>query len=361
MTDSVSMNLYYQVAISQNNAAQLTHNIGGDPDDYIVDMQYQSSGSGVNQRYYGGADFGANPPSGMSEDDRVGAYWHSLTNSTITVYRQSEDIYAAKVRIRIWRFWKPPQPDYDSGWLSITAGSTETLSHNLGGNVSDYLVDLLFRSTSNGVNRRFYGGVDIGVNDPPALNENDRVGAYWSNLSTSTISVHRRPDDIYVTKVRIRIWRMPTPDYDSGWFSQSAGAFTRILTHNLGGSVNDYLVDMQYKNATDGINQHFYSGNDLGASPPSGMSEDDRVGAREEALQPAIGEVGDLSIVCDIGEILTDEAEAMASIETFDTIDSVDRLAVVKVTTDSIDRVCGVGDNAASVEDLGRLGYLSRA
>ncbi|HPQ45649.1 MAG TPA: hypothetical protein PKZ42_15635 [Syntrophales bacterium] len=90
------------VAITADTAIILTHNLGGDADDYVVDMQYKDFiGDGVNQRHYGGADFGNKPPSGRNENDRVGAYWRTLTTSTITVYRRPEDVYASNIRIRI--------------------------------------------------------------------------------------------------------------------------------------------------------------------------------------------------------------------------------------------------------------------
>jgi len=273
------------VSVNQNQAKTLTHNIGGNPEDYVVDMQYKSTGSGVNQRYFGGADFGAYPPPGMNENDRVGAYWRSLTNSTITVYRRPEDIYAEQVRIRIWNFWKPPAPDYDSGWVSLGAGaSATTLTHNLGGDADDYFVDMEYRSSGSGINRRYYGGVDFGAKAFGGTREDDRVGAYWRSLTSSTITLFRRAEDDYAPEVRIRIWRMPKPDYDSGWISLTAGGAATTLAHNLGGNFLDYLVYMEYKSAGSGINQRYFGGADFGAHPPPGMSENDRVGAYWRSL-----------------------------------------------------------------------------
>ena len=269
------------VAINEDQAQTLAHNIGGDLGDYVVDMQFRSGGSGVNQRYYGGADFGANPPAGMNAGDRVGAYWRSLTDATITVYRRSEDIYAPEVRIRIWCFWKPGRPDYDSGWLGLVAGAPATvLTHNVGGDADEYFVDMQYRGGSfSGINRRYHGGADFGVNVTSSANADDRVGAYWRSLTNSTITVYRRPEDTYASQVRIRIWRMPKADYDSGWISLGAGAAATTLTHNLQGDYFDYLVDMQYRSSGSGVNQRYYGGADFGANPPSGTSADDRVGA----------------------------------------------------------------------------------
>jgi hypothetical protein len=263
------------VSIDQRQLRTLAHNIGGDPADYVVDMQFRNtgSGSGVNQQYYGGADYGALV--GSYEDNRVGAYWRGLDFDSITVYRRGEDNYAPEVRIRIWCFWKPPAPDYDSDWVSLTPGAAATtLTHNLGGSADDYFVDLQYRSAGSGINRRYNGGTDFGAN--VYGKEDFRVGAYWRSLNDATITVYRRPEDTYAEQVRIRIWVMPTPDYDSGWIGLATGASTE-RTHNLGGDYFDYFVDLQHRSAASGVNQCYYGGADFGANT-SGM-ENYRVGA----------------------------------------------------------------------------------
>ncbi len=264
--------------VGQEEVRVLAHNIGGDIDDYVVDMQFRSPGAGVNRRYYGGADFGAHPPSGMNTDDRVGAYWRSLSTSRITVYRRPEDIYAPEVRVRIWCFWKPPAPDYDSGWVSGEADQAQTLTHGLGGDTDDYFVDMTYKSDGSGINRRYHGGADFGAMAFGGGHEDERVGAYWRSLTTSSIAVYRRPEDIYAEEVRIRIWRTPRPDYDSGWVSLGQGT-TATLTHDLGGDFLDYLVDLQYRSSASNVNQRYYGGADFGATAFGGGREDERTGA----------------------------------------------------------------------------------
>jgi len=119
-----------------------------------------------------------------------------------------EDIYAEKVRIRIWRM---PRPDYDSGWVSLTAGAAATtLYHNLGGSVFDYLVDMQHKTgDTNGVNLRYYGGADFGATAFGGTREDDRVGAYWRGLTTSSITVYRRPEDGFADYIYLRIWVIP--------------------------------------------------------------------------------------------------------------------------------------------------------
>ncbi len=274
------------VSIGQDQARTLAHNIGGDPENYLVDMQYRSGSNGVNLRYYGGADFGANPAPGASENDRVGAYWRTLTDSQITVYRRPEDIYATEVRIRIWHYWQPTAPGYDSGWVTLSPGApATTLAHNLGGNSSRYLVDMQYRADNfNGIHQRYLGGADFGTKPPLGSSANDRVGAYWRSLTNSSITLFRRAEDDYAEQVRIRIWPMPKPDYDSGWVALSPGATATTLAHNLGGDIGDYLVDMQYRSGSNGVNQRYYGGADFGTKPPSGSSPDDRMGAYWRSL-----------------------------------------------------------------------------
>lgn len=272
------------VAINPDQAIILIHNIGGDIGNYVVDMEFNDGGAnGINQRNFGGADTGVNPSPGLAENDRVGAYWRTLDASTITIYRRPQDIYAPQMRIRIYDYWDPPMPDYDSGWMDMTQDVAQTLTHNLGGNANDYYVSMMYRNTDSGINLRYYGGADFG-NKNMVGNDSDRVGLYWRTLTSSSITVYRRPEDTYAAQVRVRIWRMPKPSYDSGFFAISPGAAATTLSHNLGGSYQgEYLVDFQYYNASDGINQRYYGGADFGNKTTVG-SDNDRQGAYWRSL-----------------------------------------------------------------------------
>jgi hypothetical protein len=284
------------IPLALDTSQALLHNLGGDPDNYVVDMQFRAATvDGVNLRYYGGADFGTNPAPGHVADDRVGAYWRSLDDSSIVVYRRPEDTYAEEVRMRIWQYvttpspdyWTPDMPDYDSDWVALDAGANAIeLSHNLGGDPDDYLVDTQYRSPGvDGINLRYYGGADFGVNPAPGHLADDRVGAYWRSLTDASVFVFRRDEDDYAPEIRLRIWVMPSPAYDSGWFPLGQDA-VQTLVHNLGGNVDDYLVDMQYRSAADGVNQRYYGGADFGANTIIG-AENDRVGVYWRSLSTA--------------------------------------------------------------------------
>jgi hypothetical protein len=272
------------ILINPDQARTLTHSIGGNAADYIVDMQFNSASNGANQRHYGGADFGPIPPPGYATDDRVGAYWRTLTSSSITIYRRPEDNFAQEIRIRIWNAWKPSPPDYDSGWVAVGLDQTQTLTHTLGGSSNDYYVDMLYRASSvDATNQRYYGGMDFGAQPTSGHLTDDRVGAYWRSLNTTTITVYRRPEDTYAEEVRMRIWVMPQPDFDSGWTALAKNT-AQTFTHNLDGSTADYLVDLQYYSSSNGINLRYYGGMDVGAHPSAGLSVDDRLGVYWRSL-----------------------------------------------------------------------------
>jgi hypothetical protein len=84
-----------------------------------------------------------------------------------------------------------PRPAYDSGWVSI--GIFETVfTHNIGGNTDNYVVDMQFKDSYWGVHTMGYGGWD--------------PGGHWTNLTNTSITVRRGPDDTVVDQIRIRIW-----------------------------------------------------------------------------------------------------------------------------------------------------------
>jgi hypothetical protein len=82
-------------AINQDQALTLTHSIGSDPDNFVVDLQFASiNGPGRHHGNYGGLQ--------SSSGNFYGGYWKELTNSQITVYRHLNDATLDSVRVRIW-------------------------------------------------------------------------------------------------------------------------------------------------------------------------------------------------------------------------------------------------------------------
>jgi hypothetical protein len=83
------------VSIDHGEQLVLDHGIGGDEDDYVVDLTFRDPGSdvGVNAIYLGGAFSGAG---------YRGASWRRLTSQDIGVFRYHADTLAPEVRIRVW-------------------------------------------------------------------------------------------------------------------------------------------------------------------------------------------------------------------------------------------------------------------
>jgi len=90
-----------------------------------------------------------------------------------------------------------PRPAYDSGWVAVAASSETDFTHNLGGNVDNYVVDMQMKAGGTGINN-----ANIGTNSTGEY----WYGAYWSNLTTTRIRVHRFRDDLTAEQIRIRIW-----------------------------------------------------------------------------------------------------------------------------------------------------------
>ena len=155
------------VPIAPNTCQVFPHNLGGDPDDYAVELWFGDTddGLGINRRSYGGLEVNGS---------WHGAHWQELTASTIKVCRQADDVAADRIRIRIWD--PPVDSDYDSGWTDINPGQTIVFSHNLGIAASDLTASLWFRGTTRGIHHFGYGG--LAVDGPQKM-----LGGHWQNLT----------------------------------------------------------------------------------------------------------------------------------------------------------------------------------
>lgn len=270
--------------IDHGQTISMWHSLGLPPSLLFVHLEARryNSGYGIHQVFLGGNDLGSRSSSIGAEEHRLGAYWHNLTTNYISVTRQPEDTLVDAVRVRIWAM--SASADYSSNWVAIPAGQSHIFTHNLGGNIDDYVVDLMFNDTdptvnSLGVNQRAYGGRTLGTLST-FFDDGQRVGAYWYALQGNVIYVYRMPDDEYADQVLVRIWKRQKPTYDSGWVSIGQG-LAHIFTHNIGGSPEDYRVDMEFKASAPWlVNQCFYGGNDVGPKStfPSAL-DNDRVGA----------------------------------------------------------------------------------
>ena len=236
------------LSVGFNNFA---HDLGGSSDDYVVDVQLRDLGESpsVHLAGHGGDSFAT-----AGGNETIGVTLYSLTSSSAFLWRSTNDVAAHQARVKIWL---APSPDYDSGWTAVSAGSDLTLSHGLGGSTDDYVVDLTFMGGSPArVHKGGYGGDSFWSSGAKT------GGAYWHNLTTSSVKVHRAADDSFCSQVRVRLFRRQNPDYDSGWQSiAAAGAL--VIDHGLGGPWNDLVVDVQLKDTAVsgmGVNHRGFGG-----------------------------------------------------------------------------------------------------
>jgi hypothetical protein len=219
------------VDITPGASLELTHNLGGDVDDHAVQVWFRGTdagGYGVNNRAYGSL-----------EDNGVwsGVFWRTLTDSTISVGRQPADTVAEQVRVWIWT--SESSLEYCTAWAAIVEGTTVTVNHNLGGDVDDYVVKLWFRNPASpvGIHQIYYGGAE---------GADDLYGAYWHGLDATQVQVTRYIDDIEAEEFRLCVSVADPPDWDSTWVAIDPDE-TLTLNHNLGGSINRYIVRTEFK------------------------------------------------------------------------------------------------------------------
>jgi hypothetical protein len=97
-----------------------------------------------------------------------------------------------------------PRPAYDSGWIAIDPDESVILSHGIGGDPDNYVVDLQFRYPgvpALGRHQRWYGGDSV-REDGTYLN----LGACWRRLTDEEITVQRFAEDTSAPQARVRIW-----------------------------------------------------------------------------------------------------------------------------------------------------------
>lgn len=243
------------VSIAQDEIKTLQHFLGGNPDDYVVDLQMYDVNHNVNEFLYGSD---TSQSSTVAPRGYYGFTLQDLDEDSIQVIRFKDDVLVKQVRVRIWVMTKV---DYDSGWKAIDPGETLNLDHDLGGNPDDYVVDLQFKTGGfAGVHNRNYG-----IDTHFMKNGGEQYtewGAIWHNLNDKSIQVYRGTHELYVNSVRVRIWRVPDPDYDSGWRDISQDG-SEYFYHSLGGPWNDYFIDLQFKHETFfETHQYFYGGDE---------------------------------------------------------------------------------------------------
>jgi hypothetical protein len=228
--------------ITPGQTLTLAHNLGGDVEDYRVQLWFLDlplGGRGIHIYGYGGIEAGG------VDYLNDGAYWTNLTPTSIDVVRLLSDTTAD--RVRVW-IWKPsPAEEGCSGWEEIAQSDFFTFFHHLGGNADDYSVSLWFKDATGHIHHLGYGGLEVA---------GERRGAYWRSLDNQWVSAYRYTHDPYVDQVRLCVSVAEEPPiYDSGWRDIDAGE-TLTLTHDVGGNVNGYIVDLEFKDTEGQLGIH---------------------------------------------------------------------------------------------------------
>lgn len=103
-------------------------------------------------------------------------------NGTIKVTGQAEGTF--------------PRPNYDSGWLTYDQNQQRVLTHNLGGSLNNYVVDIQANNGAGPLNYG-YGG---------ETTSSEVRGYYYDQLTTTSIRVKRAFHDTSAPQMRVRIW-----------------------------------------------------------------------------------------------------------------------------------------------------------
>ena len=97
-----------------------------------------------------------------------------------------------------------PRPNYDSGWVNMKLDQHKTLTHGLGGNVDNYVVDLEFKAEGPEIGGIHNIGIGVDYDD------NSERGGYFYRLNGNTVTVVNSEGGDgyggYAPYVRIRIW-----------------------------------------------------------------------------------------------------------------------------------------------------------
>ncbi len=227
----------------------ITHNLGGNVNDYVVYLTGSLPPYGEFHFGYGGCD---------QNNKRRGLYWFGLTDTTVTVKVRDEEWAYPLARVRIWR---DPKPDFDSGWLLILPGDTGPLTHNVGGDPKDYVIDLQFTDDTFRPHQMLYGGIEFGNKTFGGTVTGHKWGAYWHSLTSTTVNVVRLPQDHLVWFFRGRIFKRPKPAYDSGWNSVQPATGLAIGGLPISATHNFVYFDQRDTNAGGyGINHAYYGG-----------------------------------------------------------------------------------------------------
>ncbi len=232
------------VDITPGQTITFTHNLRGDRDLYAVDLWFRdtrNNGLGIHRRGYGGMTV---------NQKEIGAFWHHLTTTSISVTRLPDDLMVGQILLRV-RI--PKDLAYDSDWQPINQNRCMTITHLLGGDVDAYAVGMKFMDQG-------MGGYSIHQFALGGKNESGTLrGGALQQLTSDDVQVCRNIYDVSIHQARVLISHPDPPSYDSGWHHLAQGR-TVTITHGLEGNMSTYIVRLSYRSAAQGINSYALGG-----------------------------------------------------------------------------------------------------
>lgn len=124
-----------------------------------------------------------------------------ITDLNTSLVEFQSRIAELETELAILNATKLGKPDYDSGWFNITQGKSVILTHNLTTtNVLVYMIGKYSDYASPYIHQHDYGG---------ELSGSSYYGAYWSDLTKTTIRVTRQGQDANWNYIRVVIWKIP--------------------------------------------------------------------------------------------------------------------------------------------------------
>jgi hypothetical protein len=185
--------------IAQGETITVSHNLGITATELTVGLWFSGTARGIHHYGYGGFVLDGPPL------ERRGAFWHSLTDTTVKVVRLPDDTDVEQVRSVVVH---ADPPDYDSlqalgGWQPIAMGTSFGFMHGL-----QWSADLLLvRSECQSPPLQGVGGLhqfNAGGNHDPLFGWQ---GTDLRNLTANSVAVARQSNDVLCPQVRVRIWK----------------------------------------------------------------------------------------------------------------------------------------------------------
>jgi hypothetical protein len=124
-----------------------------------------------------------------------------ITTLEVTVGEQQVRITDLETELAVLNATKLGQPDYDSTWYNISKGESIILTHNLG--TTDVIIYMIGNDTDSAhyIHQIGFGGDNY---------FSGAGGAYWYELTPTTIKTTRAANDNDWDQMRVLIWKIPT-------------------------------------------------------------------------------------------------------------------------------------------------------